>query len=290
MKNAVSYVFSFIVSILLVFLTLASLICLTVRSYANPENKIKQIVQEENISHVVYTELEKYYSEKYNTTGIPADVYMNAIDEEYLNNLIINKISEFFAYLNLELFEALDPRNEKLDMALSSFYSDYADSIGAEKDAKYDEKLSDAKANAYKVIEDYCDVYKFKAMENHGILNKLIPVYKKLPMITGISLIAVAVLLLILFLVNLKSKSAFLYWSGISAVISGIIGAVPCIWLTATDFFSAFTIKQAHIYTAYTSTMTAVTQSFMTASIVTASVGVVLVIIYAVLDRLLKTE
>nr|MDE5853808.1 hypothetical protein [Ruminococcus sp.] len=185
-------------------------------------------------------------------------------------------------------YEPLDPRNEKLDMALSNFYSDYADSIGAEKDAKYDEKLSDAKANAYKVIEDYCDIYKISAMQNHGILQKLSPVYTKIPMITGISLIAVAVLLLILFLINFKSKSAFLYWSGISAIISGIIGAVPCIWLTATNYFSAFTIKQAHIYTAYTSTMTNVTQSFMIASLVTASVGVVLVIIYSILNKMLK--
>ncbi len=288
MKNAVSYVFSFIVSILLIFLTLVSLICLTARSYANPENRIKQIVKEQNISHTVYTELEKYYSERYNTTGIPADIYMNAIDEEYLNNLIMNKIGEGFAALNLERYEPLDPRNEKLDTALSNFYSEYADSIGAEKDAKYDEKLSDAKSNAYKIIVEYCDIYKINAMNKHGILRKLSPVYTKLPMITGISLIVVAVLLLILFIINLKSKLVFLYWTGISAIISGIIGAVPCIWLKATDFFSSFTIKQAQIYTAYTSTMNDITQNFMTASIITASIGAVVVIIYAVLGKILK--
>ncbi len=288
MKNAVSYVFSFIVSILLIFLTLVSLICLTARSYANPENRIKQIVKEQNISHTVYTELEKYYSERYNTTGIPADIYMNAIDEEYLNNLIMNKIGEGFAALNLERYEPLDPRNEKLDTVLSNFYSEYADSIGAEKDAKYDEKLSDAKSNAYKIIVEYCDIYKINAMNKHGILRKLSPVYTKLPMITGISLIVVTVLLLILFIINLKSKLVFLYWTGISAIISGIIGAVPCIWLKATDFFSSFTIKQAQIYTAYTSTMNDITQNFMTASIITASIGAVVVIIYAVLGKILK--
>lgn len=288
MKNAVSYVFSFIVSILLIFLTLVSLICLTARSYANPENRIKQIVKEQNISHTVYTELEKYYSERYNTTGIPADIYMNAIDEEYLNNLIMNKIGEGFAALNLELYEPLEPRNEKLDTALSNFYSEYADSIGAEKDVKYDEKLSDAKSNAYKIIVEYCDIYKISTIIKHGILTKLSPVYTKLPMITGISLIVVAVLLLILFIINLKSKLVFLYWTGISAIISGIIGAVPCIWLKATDFFSSFTIKQAQIYTAYTSTMNDITQNFMTASIITASIGAVVVIIYAVLGKILK--
>ena len=213
---------------------------------------------------------------------------MNAIDEEYLNNLIMNKIGEGFAALNLERYEPLDPRNEKLDTVLSNFYSEYADSIGAEKDAKYDEKLSDAKSNAYKIIVEYCDIYKINAMNKHGILRKLSPVYTKLPMITGISLIVVAVLLLILFIINLKSKSVFLYWTGISAIISGIIGAVPCIWLKATDFFSSFTIKQAQIYTAYTSTMNDITQNFMTASIITASIGAVVVIIYAVLGKILK--
>lgn len=287
MKNAVSYVFSFIISVLLVLMTVVSLICLTVKSYSNPE-KIQQLINDKNISHIVYTELEKYYSERYNTTGIPADVYMNAVDEDYLNDIIMYRIRSGFGQLNGLLYEKKDIRNEKLDMALSNFYSDYADSIGAEKDAKYDEKLSDAKANAYNIIDDYCDVYKIKTMQSHNILKKLSPFYMKIPTVTGILLIADVFLLLILFLVNLKSKSAFLYWSGISALISGIIGTLPCIYLTATDYFSAFTIKQAHIYTAYTGAMTAVTNSFMTASIITASAGIVLIVIYAVLGKILK--
>ena len=75
----------------------------------------------------------------------------------------------YYADTHLERYEPLDPRNEKLDTVLSNFYSEYADSIGAEKDAKYDEKLSDAKSNAYKIIVEYCDIYKINAM------NKLKP-------------------------------------------------------------------------------------------------------------------
>ncbi|MDE5569336.1 MAG: hypothetical protein K2I82_01610, partial [Ruminococcus sp.] len=253
MKSIVSYIGSFILSVLLIFSIITSIGVTIINAFANPD-KLYHIAQEKNLGHVVYTELEKYYSQRYNTTGIPADVYMNAISENYLDDVIRIQIDNGF-YVLMDWEQTDRMVNMSIETALNNFYSDYADSIGAEKDAKYDEKLSEAKANADEIISEYCDVFKLRTMKNHGILKKIAPLYAKLPTLILIAYGSTAFLMLLMIFVNIKSASTTLYWSGISAIISGIIGAVPCIYFKSTNYFSAFTIKQPQIYTAYTTAM-----------------------------------
>lgn len=283
MKNIGSYIGSFILSVILVFSLLLTLIMTIITSFANPD-RLYDITKEKNLSNVVCTQLEKYYSQRYNATGIPTDVYMNAISEDYINNVIQTEINNaFYILINEEQTDSVI--NATLETAISDFYSDYADSIGAEKDAKYDEKLSTAKANSYKVIAEYCDVYKFDSMQKSGILAKISPFFVKIPTVALIVYGSVGVLILLLMLVNLNSIKTTLYWSGVSAVISAVIGAVPCLYLRFTDFFSAFTIKQAQIYAAYTGLLNSALNGFLYAVAVDFAVGVICLLIYGVLVK-----
>lgn len=288
MKSIVSYIGSFILSILLIFSIIASIGVTVVNAFANPD-KLYHIAQEKNLSHVVYTELEKYYSQRYNTTGIPADVYMNAISEDYLDKSIYLKITDSFHVIENNQNQdttIFGLTNEKsIEMALNNFYNDYADSINAPKDAKYDEKLSEAKANAYKVIMEYCDVFKFDSMYSHGILKKIAPLYAKLPTLTLIAYGSAIFLMLLILLMNIKSTSTSLYWIGISSLIAGIMGVLPCLYLKATDYFSAFTIKQPQIYTAYTTVMNKITENFLIISLIFLISGIIFTVIYAVLVK-----
>lgn len=283
MKSIVSYIGSFILSVLLIFSIIASIGVTVVNAFANPD-KLYHIAQEKNLSHVVYTELEKYYSQKYNTTGIPADVYMNAISEDYLDSIIRTKIDNGF-YVLMDWEQADRIVNTTLETALNDFYSNYANSIGAEKDAKYDEKLSEAKANADEIISEYCDVFKFDSMYSHGILKKIAPLYAKLPTLTLIAYGSTIFFMLLILLMNIKSTSTSLYWIGISSLIAGIMGVLPCLYLKATDYFSAFTIKQPQIYTAYTTAMNRITENFLIISLIFLISGIIFTVIYAVLVK-----
>lgn len=281
-----SYILSFIMSVLLVMTLLATLITAVVMNFANPD-KLYDITKEKNISRTVWTELDKYYSQRYNTTGIPAEVYMNAISEEYIGDVIRIQINNGF-YVLADREQSDSVINNTLETALNDFYSDYADSIGAPKDAKYDEKLSDAKANANKIIAEYCDVFKFSAMKNHGILKKISPFFNKIPTVMLILCGADVFLALLLVLINLKSTATALYWLGSSGIVSGIIGALPCLYLKSTNYFSAFTIKQPQIYSAYTSVMNKIVENFLAYSLISVALGIVFIIIYAVIVKYKK--
>ncbi len=286
MKNAASYISSFVFALLFVFSLIASAGCLTVEKFASKESLIR-LTEENNISSIVYKEIEKHFTEKYADTGIPADVYMNALSEEYLQTVINHKIDYGFTALNRgdTPGSAEIPVNSALENSITSYYEEYAENtdykIKDENDPYY-AKLADAKKKANSAIEEFCDVFKFNALVKHGIIKKAKPLYVRLPMIRTICLGVSAFLALILLVCNFKRIKDSLYWIGTGAFCAGILGGIPCIYLLNTDYFSSFTIKQAQIYTSYTSAMITFTKNLLTACIILIIAAVILYILYGI--------
>lgn len=281
MKNAFSYIASVIASVLLVFCILASVISVIGYTSVN-EKKFKSIAASEHIDEKVCSELGRYFKERSSASGIPAEVYMNAIDSEYVSGIVDQKIDNGFHCLRGGN-QSIDLSNAELDASIERFFNDYADSINYEKDEKFAKKVDAAKKSAYRIIDEFSDVYKFGALEEHGVLSKVSKLYTKLDVIMTGSVAASVVLVIILLLLNLSSKSATVYWTGVSSLIAGIIGLAPTAYLLATDYFSSFSIKQPQIFTAYTSTLTMLTKTFMFASVGAAAAGIVLIIVYIII-------
>lgn len=288
MKKASTYILSFIVSLLFVFALVGSVAGAAVYCFAN-EKKIVEMADENNITGIVREQLEKYFSQRYGSTGIPAQVYMDAIDDEYLHSVVEFKIQNGFAALE-GTNKTSAPSCPELEKAISGFYSDYADSIDYVKDEKYDEVVAKAKNDAYTTINDYCDAYKLNALEQHGVISKISPVYRHIGQLAAAVLAAAAVMLILLLIINRKSLSAVLYWSGASALLAGIIGFIPCRYLLSTDYFGAFTIKQAQVYTAYTGAMRTVTGSLAMSFLAAAIAGILLIAVYMAICLLRKEK
>ncbi len=74
-----------------------------------------------------------------------------------------------------------------------------------------------------------------------------------------------------------------MYWCGISAIVSGIIGLIPSIYLIATRYFDSFSIKQAAVFTAFTSAMYKYTEAFMAVQIALIVLGIAMAVIYGII-------
>lgn len=284
MKSPVSYICSIVLSVLLVFASLAAVGSAVAWINLTPE-KLCSAAESERLGEKVYSQLEKYYSERYSSTGIPAEVYMDAISVEFLDGVIKDEIENGFYLLGGGYHTEYAVSNDKLDESIERFFSDYADSINYEKDEKYLSKLGATKLSARNIIAEYCDVYKFSALKKHGVLDKLSPVFVRLKQICLIATVSAVIIILLIMLANLRSKKAALFWTGISAFIAGAFIMIPSIYLLASGYFSTFTIKQPQIYTAYTDMFTALTKALLAASIAAAAIGVGLVIVYGVFNR-----
>ena len=283
MKKLSSYLPSLLISVIIVFgfIGMAAVILLDINVTAN--NCIS-ISKKNALEKGIYSELESYYKDKYNSSGIPAEVYMDAISENYIKSFEEVYINAAFETLNTgEKMEIEFPENKQLEDSIEKFFSDYADKSGYEKDEAYELKLSSTKENAYKTIGSYCDVYKFSALNEHGVLIKLSKLFRYRFALTIALALADIVLLLLLFFINIKNKLVLYYWVGISAIISSILGATPALYLIITRYFDSFSIKQPQVFTAYTKVMYNFTEAFIAVETAMIVLGISMLVIYAVM-------
>jgi len=279
MKSAVSYLFSLIVSVMLVFTLIGAVGSLTANININ-EDKFHTLAADNDLSGKTRAQLDKYFSSRYNSTGIPADVYMDAIDEAYLDRVINEYIDSGFNALRTGNDISVNVSNKKLEGSIDQFFVESADSANAKIDDRFEQKLDATKESAYAVIMEYCDAYKFNSLKKHGVLDKLTPLFNRLDLIVIAFTVASALLMLLLLVINIKSKPVTMFWIGVSSLITGIIAGVPSGFILATRYFERFTIKQPQVYTAYTSVMKQYTNAFLSAAICGAAAGICFVIVY----------
>ena len=283
MKKISTYLPSLIISVLLVFMLMLSSAVLLVDINATANN-LKDLSSKKAVSSMIHTELNKYYSDKYNTTGIPSEVYMNAISESYIQDFVDAYIDS--AFVSLESNEKMilkHPENKKLEESIDNFFNDFAEEKNYEKDDNFELKLRNTKDNAYVTIGSYCDVYKFSAMNDHGILPKLAKLYSNRIPVTAAVLGTTLILIFLLIFINRKNKVTVMYWSGVSILLSGLIGGIPSIYLISTRYYDSFSIKQPPVFTAFTSVMYKFTEAFTATNIAYVVISISLIVTYAVI-------
>ncbi len=289
MNNKKKYVPSLILSIILVFTLLGLTLSFTAEKYASPQ-KLISISEENEITSKVEAELEKFFGDKYNETGIPAEIYMNAIDAEYINANIKSIIDSAFSVLDGEkdvVFTAL--KNDVLEQNITEFFSSYAQENGYEQDESYNKKLDATISSAYKTVREYCDIYKLVTINSEGILSKAGVIYRHLNMLTSFTAAACALIAIIILIINFKQLAVSLYWFGVSTFVSGVIGLIPCIILKASNYFDRFVIKQAHIFTSFTKLLYGSVNSFMILQLILIAVSVVIFGVYIFFARTKKS-
>lgn len=290
MKSVKAYLLSLVFSVLLVFL-FSGITVLIIANVNFSASQLKNIASNEKIEEKIYSGLERNYREKSNATGIPAAVYTEHLTSEYLKSVMNEYINAAFeAISSNEKFSPEIPKNLQLEESIDTFFNDYADETGYKKDENFNKKLALTKEEAYKTIGSYSDAFKFSAISSQGFMSKISYIYSHMKLFIGIIAFCIAAAVILLFFINKKYKNAMLYWCGISALISGIIGAVPSIWLIVDRYYDSFSIKQPQVFAAYTRTFYHITEAFMAAHIAIAAIGIIMLVVYCVLCGLCKNN
>lgn len=282
MNKISTYLASLIVSVFLVLSLIASSAALLVDMNVTRDKAMK-LAESGNISGKVYDELDKYYTDRGKSSGIPASVFMEAINQDFINDGVRNCISAAFNTLaNGSGLDISISKNEKLENNIREFFNNYADKEGYNKDEKFNKKVGDTISQTYKNIKSHCDVYKAGALQEHKVLGKVSMIYRKRVPVTIALIAADIIFIALLLIINRKKKVTVLYWMGISSIIAGISGAVPSLILLVTKFYDSFSIKQPSVFTAYTSAMYKMTEAFMAVCIACVVIGIVLTVVYTI--------
>lgn len=291
MKNTKKYIPCVLTTIVLVFCVIGLLLIVLFKSYILSGSAMYDTLSRKDIYSKVYNAIDTYFSEQYNTTGIPKEVYMDAITQDEVTELTNQTTAKGIEYINGSPNDLMPTYDySALDQSIDRFFEDYATSIGYTKDDTYYQKVQQTKDNAYLVLQYECDVFKLSTMKDAGLLDKVFKVthYINYLMLGDIVLLVICVILLVLL--NGKYFNENMYWLSNALMVSSVIMALPCIYLKATDYFSAFTIKSDTIYHAVTGLLYGTVDRYLTMLIVSLVVGVVLMVIFGTTNKIKKSD
>lgn len=281
-----NYIFCVLISILLFFVFAASQAAVFTKVSVLNEKTYKDVIENKKIYNDVYSKLETDYQTKENATGIPADVYMNAVDEQTVKEIMNGCVTNAFAYINGKKdslnyssdYNKLDPLKNSID----TFFDDYASSIKYTKDDAYYEKTAAVYEEAQKDFFETSDVYQFSTIDKAGYLKYAKKVTKY--MNVGIAAIvgSAVVLIILLVVANRKNILNCLYWISISAGFSSVLYLGLCVYLKATNYFDKFAIKAPRIFNAMTGAFNKFADQLIIVNIAVLAVSFIFMLIYIV--------
>lgn len=284
MKKIRLYLPNVLLTFLLVFALLGTECVLFAKYVVLNADTFRTVAEEQDLKTKAYATLEKEFTSNANTTGIPAEVFLDPVDTDALHQGILDSVSQAFDYLNGKSSDyAFTMDFTELENAVNTFFSDYAEENGYEKDEAYDEKVTSTISSAESRILFVADTFKLSTIYRNGWLEKAKKYIGYLnPAAMG--MIAVTAALLVLLIVcNRKQTAHLAYWLGLASAIAGLLLLLPCIYLTATDYFTAFVMSDPQIFAAVVGFLQLLTGRAMLMAGITAGIGILLLVLFGIL-------
>lgn len=228
--------------------------------------------------------IEKYFSNSESYSGIPADVYMSAISEEDIKEMIEMKINNVFDYIDGSAAEYNEAQYDfsKLEKSISDYFADFAEENNVEIDEAYNQQLQKTVETAESEINSFTDVYMLNMIEKTGAFSTLNKLYgfinPLIYIVAGLTAICAIVILIL-------SKTDFLYWLSISLLCSSAIGLIPCIYIRLSGYLDNLVIRNDYIYSAVTGMLNGTLNKYIALQGGIFAGGIVIMIIYALIRR-----
>ena len=195
-----------------------------------------------------------YFTKSYAVSGIPAEVYMDGLDDKTIKDAVDGKIENFFDYVSgkSSKIEETEIDFSALEKNLTDYFSEFAEENNVEVNEDFTKQLDKTIETAESEIDSFTNIYMMDYMEKAGIPQTLRKVY---PIIAAAPFVFMGVLMVgleILILLNRKNLRFVFYWISTSGVCASVIILIPCIILKYSDYFSRLVMRNDYIYYAVT--------------------------------------
>lgn len=195
-----------------------------------------------------------YFTKSYAVSGIPAEVYMDGLDDKTIKDAVDGKIENFFDYVSgkSSKIEETEIDFSVLEKNLTDYFSEFAEENNVEVNEDFTKQLDKTIETAESEIDSFTNIYMMDYMEKAGIPQTLRKVY---PIIAAVPFVFLGVLLVglvILILLNRKNLRFVFYWISTSGICASVIILIPCIILKYSDYFSRLVMRNDYIYYAVT--------------------------------------
>ena len=291
MKKVRLYIPNVLLTFLLVFLIIGGEAAMLAGRIVLNEKTYGVLTEQQQLDAKGYDALTSYFRTRANSTGIPESVFLDAFTQDDLKTAIILNSQDAIGYLKGSK-GTFEPGADftALEASVRSFFEGYARENGAAMDETFEEKVQSTISEAEAKILTVADPFKFTALQQNGWLAKGRTYAGYIDPAAVVCIAAAALLVVLLILCNRGQEEHLCYWIGLAALTAGLLTAAPCIYLTATDFFSGFAIKDPQIFSAVVGLLHLLTGRCLTMAVVTVLVGVIGIVGFIFLRAVQREE
>ena len=288
MKITDKYAPNLIISIILVFSLIGFTVTAILNFYVTNEKAYISNSDDNNIPAIVTEEIEKYFDNSTNYSKIPADVYMSAISEDDVKQVIDGKIINLFSHYKKnggadtedQEYKHSDFDYSKLEESIKGYFDKFANENNIKKDDEYTAQMEHTIQAAKDEMENYADVYMLSLIDNTGILKRAFSYYNDLApamyVCGGLALLC----MLLLIAISLTRTSLASYWMAVSFICASVIMLVPTLMIKLSKFEEKLIVRNNSIYTAVTNFISKVVNGMIILETAVIVLGVLLLILY----------
>ncbi len=282
MNRPITYLCNVIVTLLLIFSLTATALLTVVQCYSLRADTCIALLEKHQLADRVYDNLDSYYREQANTSGIPASVYMDSISKEQISEIISASVGNAFAYLHgADTMEQAEVDFSKLEENLIAFFRTYAEENGYEKDAAFEKTVDTAVDNAKRNILTTADVFRFYTLYDAKVLDTARTAMPLVPKALAAGIVLTVMLLGLLVWMHRKRMYQVLYWIAAALFASSALLILPMAWINGTRWFDRFAVKSDQIFAAVTGYLYGNTGMVLTVGIIGVVLAAVLWLVFA---------
>ncbi|MGN1480498.1 hypothetical protein [Porcipelethomonas sp.] len=283
MKKMEKYIPNLILSIIMVFALLGTECLVFAKTQVLNEQTYINAVEKNHVSQKVLNEIENYFEKSSNYSRIPAEVYMSAVSEELVEDAIEQKISRVFDYITGNTNEIADAEIdfEELEKSISDYFEKFAEENNVEVNDDYNSQLQKTVDTARNEIDNFTDVYMLSYINKTGVLSKVRTVYGLLDTASAVMAGVVLVCIILIFIMNLKKKSYFLYWISSVLICSSVIVLIPGLYIRLSGYTQKLVIRNDYIYSAVTGAINDINDKLIYAQAAALILGIIIMVIFA---------
>lgn len=284
MKKINHYFPNLLLSVILVFSFIGLSLTSTVSDKLLSFSFYISSAEKHDIYKRVANHADDYFTKSYAVSGIPAEIYMDGLDDKTIKHAIDGKIENFFKYLSGKTSNIEDTETDfsVLEKNLTDYFDKFAEENNVEVNEAFTKQLDKTIKTAEREIDSFTNIYMMDYMEKAGIPQTIRKFY---PMVNVVLFVFIGVLLaglVIMLILNKRNLRFVFYWFSTSGICASIILLIPCIIIKYSDYFSRLVMRNDYIYYAVTGLLNDFISYMIKMQLVVLGISVCIMIIYGI--------
>lgn len=279
-KKLYHYAAMTVLTVFSVMVLLAAEACAFVNYVILDEAIYSEAIGRYGVAEAAYDQLVEYFTQYEAPTGIPAEVFTDAISEEDIIAASYRLTVDSVDYLSGRADSQPEITYDftELEESVRNYIEEYSEENDIEKDSDYYELIDNTIAVSEAQISGRLDammLYTLSTSTAGSSLNGLLPYVK--PAMFGLAAVF-ALLVVLMFIINRNHLRDMPYWCGSIMFCSSAAILIPVIYLKKTAYFDSFIISTEHIYKAITGLANSCLEHIISAQSTVMIIGVVLIV------------